>query len=215
MKPSGGEDVQRTTVGQGKVYYIPRPVELEGGSLAGTYREFLAFAGVRPISVQPNNPRLHVFTVPLEVGAATVVCNRTGARQEVRLAGAQLTVGENLTGLVVTGARGEITGIECTGGSATADGPITEGDAHVLVASLDGADLRQSRRLMVLPVTEGQLAVRTAATWRNPALDVGEFEGSAWRTLAATPLRPEAGSFRLKLDGSLLRSILVIRESDR
>jgi len=208
-------DVQRTAVGQGKVYYIPRPIELEGGPLAAAYRDFLAFAGVRRIAIEPDHPRLHVFTVPLEAGAATVVCNRTGARQEVRLANAQLSIGENLTGLVVSGARGEILGIECTGGSATADGPLTEGDAHVLVASLDGADLRQSRRLMVLPITAGQLAIRTAAAWHNPVLDVGEFAGSSWRTLVATPVPSEGGAFRLKLDDSLARSILVIREADK
>jgi hypothetical protein len=210
-----GVQVQQAAVGHGKVYYLPRPVELEGGPLAATYRDFLAFAGVRPIAIEPDHPRLHAFTVPLEAGTATVLCNRTGARQEVRLAGARLTVGENLTGIIVTGARGEVTGVECTGGSATADGPLTEGDAHVLVASLDGIDLRHSRRLMVLPITEGQLAIHSAAAWRNPVLDLCEPAGSSWRTLAATPLRPESGAFRLKLDDSLVRSVIMIREAEK
>ena len=204
-------EVQRSTVGKGKVFYVPRPLELVGGPLAETLRDFLTFAGVRRTAVEPDHPRLHVFTLPLADGAATVAVNRTGSRQDVRLRHAALAVDKDLAGIVVRRANGDIPALGCSGASA-AGAPIVTGDAHVLLASLDGRDVRHSTRLALFPITPGRLALHTAADWKSPILDIGELDGPAWRTLATRPLRPANGALPLQIDDALARSILIIRE---
>jgi hypothetical protein len=43
-------------------------------------------------------------------------------------------------------------------------------------------------------------------------LEVGEFEGQAWRTLAVQPLKGAEGSLPIPIDADLQRSILIVRE---
>jgi len=208
-------EVQKTTVGKGKVFYIASPIELLGGAAAQRYRDFLAFAGVERIAVEPDHPRLHVFTLPLAGGgSAAIVCNRTGRSQDVKLSGAKLAVGADLTALVALTDKGEVVQVECTGRSASGRKAITSGDAHVMVASLDGRNIRQSLRLAVFPITKGTVALHTAATWHSPVLEAGELDGPSWRPLATRPLRVEGGALRLEVDDALLRSLLVVRERD-
>jgi len=205
---------QTTAVGKGKVFYISSPIELLGGAAIQRYRDFLAYAGVERIAVEPDHPRLHVFTLPLTDGAVTLLCNRTGKSQDITLRGAALTVGADLTGLVATTGKGEVLQLECTGKGAAGGKPIADGDAHVMLASLDGRDLRASSRLAVFPITKGTLALHTTATWRSPVLEAGEFDGPSWRTLATAPLRVEGGALKLDVDDALLRSLLIVRERD-
>jgi hypothetical protein len=203
--------VQQATVGKGKVYYIASPIELLGGAVTQRYRDFLAFAGVERIAVQPDHPKLHVFTVPLADGTARVVCNRTGRPQAVTLPGAKLTVGADLTGLVATDKGGAISQVECTGQSSADGSPITDGDAHARLASLDGRDLRSSRRIAVFPITKGTLTLHTQGAWQRPVLEVGELRGAEWQTLATRPLEKKRGKLAVAIDEALLRSILVVR----
>jgi hypothetical protein len=157
-------------------------------------------------------PKLHVFTVPLEDGRATLLCNRTGGAQHVQLREAALTVGPDLTGMLVTRRDGSLLGIECTGRSAAKGKPVTAGDAHVMVQSLDGRACGESKRLAVFPVTGGTLKLHTSAEWTDAIMEVGEFEGPAWRTLATRPLRLAGSAFTIRLDDDVVRSILVLRE---
>ena len=203
--------VQQATLGKGKVYYITSPLELLGGAVSQRYRDFLAYAGVERIAVEPDHPRLHVFTLPLTDGSATVLCNRTGQPHAVKLAGAELTVGPDLTGLVATDGKGAVVQVECTGKSSADGKPITEGDAHAMVASLDGRALRRSRRIAVFPITKGTLALHTQGAWQRPLLEVGEFRGADWKTLATRPLALRDGKLGIQIDHALLRSVLVVR----
>ena len=206
--------IQKATVGKGKVLYVTSPIELLGGAVTARYREFLAFAGVERIAVAPDHPKLHVFTVPLIDGSARVVCNRTGTRQAVKLAAAELTVDADLTALVATTGSGAVTAIECSGRSAAGGKPITAGEAHVMVASLDGLDIRRSRRLAVLPITQGKLVVHTTAAWKSPVLEIGDGNGPTWRSLETRELRVEKGQLTLEIDDALARSILVVRDRE-
>ena len=205
---------QKATVGKGRVFYLTSPIELLGGAVTARYREFLAFAGVKPIAIEPNHAKLHAFTVPLIDGSATIVCNRTGKRQAVRLAAAGVTVGADLTALVATTGRGGVTAVECTGASSAGGSPITTGDAHVMLASLDGEDIRRSRRLAVFPITQGRLAVHTAAAWKSPVLEIGDSNGPTWRTLATWELTLRDGAFTIPIDAAASRSILILRERE-
>ena len=210
-QPAG---LQKTTVGKGKVFYIASPIELLGGAVIQRYRDFLAFAGVERIAVEPDHPRLHVFTLPLTDGAVTVLCNRTGKSQDITLRGAALTIGADLTGLVATTGKGEVLQLECTGKGAAGGKPIADGDAHAMLASLDGRDLRQSSRLAIFPITKGTLTLHTTAAWRQPVLEVGEQVGATWRTLATKPLALRDGKLTVEIDDALLRSLLIVRDRD-
>jgi len=210
--PEGrSSEIQRGNVGSGRVFYVPRPIELQRGPIVETLREFLDFAEEKRIQVEPDDPEVYVFHVPLEDGAATVLSNRADARRTIRLADAELTIDANYTGLIAVDGRGQVTSVECSGKSTFAGRPVTSGDAHVMLTSLDGLDIHHSKRLMLLPITPGTLTVHTEAEWTEPTLHVGQYAGSKWETLKTIPLEVHSGTITIKMDDDMARSILIVQ----
>ncbi len=123
-------------------------------------------------------------------------------------------MGADLTAVGAPTGRGGVTAVECTGASSAGGSPITPGDAHVMLASLDGEDIRRSRRLAVFPITQGRLAVHTAAAWKSPVLEIGDSNGPTWRTLATRELTLKDGAFTIPIDAAASRSILILRERE-
>ena len=206
--------IQRGKVGKGKVFYAAWPLELEDGPTVPTLREFLAFAGEKRIPVQPDDPGLFVFTVGLADGTVTVVSNRTGSDQLVRLAGGDLSIAKDLTGLLATNGSGEVTAVECTGQWNCGGRRMTTGGAHVMMTALDGRPLGESHRVAIFPVMAGSLTVWTDASWQQPVLEVGQFDGPTWKSLSTTPVEVVASQVKIDIDDDLVRSILVLREKD-
>ena len=204
-------EIQRAAAGSGKVFYVPRPIELESGPIVETLRAFLEFAGEKRIQVEPDDPDVYVFNVPLKDGTATVLSNRNETRRTIRLADGELTIDANYTGLIAVDGRGQVTSVQCSGKSAFAGSPITSGDAHVMLTSLDGQDIRRSTHLMLLPITPGTLTVHTQAQWKEPTLDIGQYAGSEWETLKTMPLELQSGTITIEMDDDMARSILVLR----
>jgi hypothetical protein len=206
--------IQRGKVGQGKVFYAGWPLEFGEDPVAPTLREFLAFAGEKRIEVQPDDAGLFVFTLPLAYGSVTVVSNRTGSDQVVRLAGGDLTVAQGLTGLLAANRSGQVTAVECTGEWTSGGRRMTTGDAHVMMAALDGRPLGESGRVAIYPVIAGRLTIHSDGAWRQPVLEVGEYDGRAWKTLATTALEVVGGEVKIDVDDDLARSILILGERD-
>ena len=112
-------DVQTAALAAGKVFYVPSPIELDGGPIVETLREFLDFAGEERIKVDPDDPDVYVFHVPLADGAATVLSNRAQTGKTIQLADGQLTIAAKSTGLLAVDRQGQVTSVECTGRSTS------------------------------------------------------------------------------------------------
>ena len=204
-------DVQTAALAAGKVFYLPSPIELDGGPIVETLREFLDFAGEERIQVDPDDPDVYVFRVLLADGAATVLSNRAQTGKTIQLADGQLTIAAKSTGLLAVDGRGQVTSVECTGRSASNGAPITSGNAHVMLGSLDGQDIRHSQHLILLPITPGTLEIHTEARWKDPIAQIGQYAGSKWETLKTISLEIQSGTLAIKLDDDAARSIVILR----
>lgn len=206
--------IQRGAAGKGRVFFVASPVELTDAQSVEIIRQFLDFASAPRIAVQPEDPRLHAFTLPLTDGSVTVCCNRSGTSRQVALPEAEITVADGLTGLVATDRQGRLTAVECTGRSAFGGEPVTSGTAHVMIAGLDRRHLPRSTHLALFPITQGELTLHTAAEWHDAVLDWGQPAGTSWKGQVKLPLELDSGSLTVKIDANLVRSILVIRREN-
>jgi hypothetical protein len=204
-------DVQTAALAAGKVFYMPSPIELDGGPIVETLRQFLDFAGEKRIKVDPDDPDVYVFHVPLADGAGTVLSNRAQTGKTIQLADGQLTIAAESTGLLAVDGRGQVTSVECTGRSTSNGVPITSGNAHVMLGSLDGQGIRHSQHLILLPITPGTLKIHTEAKWKDPIAQIGQYAGSKWETLKTIPLEIQSGTLTIELDDDAARSILILR----
>jgi hypothetical protein len=86
--------------------------------------------------------------------------------------------------------------------------------AHFACYALDHRDVRQSKQLCVLPLTEGRVSIDTEADWRAPVAVVGEVVGGEWTEYERIELAPGAKTLRIPIDGDRCFSILVVAEAD-
>jgi len=151
------ETPTETTVGAGKVICAPYPLELrDDASDAAVYRRVLDAAGVERIVVEPAGAPVRAFSFPTRQGGRAYMVARTAegeGRLAVTLPEAGVTV--ELTGkgcaFVIAGAQGEVVAAESQGAIRIGQELIAQADGHFGVGALDGKDLRQSERLLVVP----------------------------------------------------------------
>jgi len=202
----------RQKLGSGRVCFSTWPLELddvyaEGTAQrnAGLYSLVLQEAAALPAVVeQTAHPALPV-TVPLAAPAthAEVYMNTTDGEQAAASAGhldADIKLAPNRSGLAVWGEQGRLLALE------TAD------QAHYAVYSLDRQDIRRSKRLCVLPLTEGDARLTTTATWKEPVAVVGEVIAGRWRTYETLPLKVSKSALVLSIDGDRRLSIVLVAE---
>ena len=206
-------NIQTVEFGAGKVFYVHGPIEFDAGQIVQTLRKFLDFSGEKRIMVEPDDAEVYVFHVPLDNGAATVLSNRASTDRTIQLAEGQLTIGAKLAGLLAVDGQGKVTSVECSGQSMHDGRPITSGTAHVMLSSLDDQDIRDSRHLMLLPVTPGTFKIHTQAKWKDPTAQIGQYAGSNWQPLKTIPLEVHSGTLTLELDDDTARSILILRQA--
>jgi hypothetical protein len=146
-----------TTVGQGKVVYVPYPLEVKGQASDGdVYRRVLEVANVERIRVEPEDAPVRALSFPTQDGGRVTMVARTTDGEDrlvVRLPDAGVSVELQGKGcaFVITGAKGEVIAAESEGPIRIGEEPIGQAEGHFGVAALDGKDLRVSERLLVLP----------------------------------------------------------------
>ena len=195
--PGGMPVLTRHRVGKGVVYWCADPLELAADAESqavrrALYRAFLRSAGCQPLTVQPDAPWLHVMAQATTHGRVHVVFN---TRLE---AGAQTVVVRTAAGPVSLATRNRWPALACVtddgrvvaanayGRASAAGEPIMAGAGLHALLSLDRADLRQSRALLVGPFEPGRLVLPPRSV--ELAACVGEFRGGRWTTLERVPL---------------------------
>ncbi|HIE52429.1 MAG TPA: hypothetical protein EYP85_11775 [Armatimonadetes bacterium] len=207
--------------GAGRVFYTPEPWELylaERPEEENLYRDFLGWAGVCPIGVSPDEPWLHVFTLPTRKGETLTVlfnADERGPQQEVILTDLNppltLTVAARRPALVVVGPDGELRAGEAQGSIRRGGQVLATATAHFALFSLDGRDLSQAAALLLLPFAPGTITLLWA--WPEVEAEVGEIRAGRWETLEPLPLSRREGKMQLRLDEDQATGIVLLCRS--
>jgi hypothetical protein len=211
-------------VGEGRVLFTTDPIELHCTPAArdhdlALYRRVLATAGLHPLRIKPDDPRLHVFRVPLrDKGNVYVLFNtdESPAARTVTLAEPRtpvtLTLARHRPGLVWIDPAGAVRAVE-TQGACSIDGDplLTDGTAGA-VLTLDGQDVRRSRALLLMPLQPGQVRWPTTSDWRQPLVETGDFDDGRWRALEQDQVAPSRGLWQVEVSADQALSLLLVGE---
>jgi hypothetical protein len=156
-----GQAPVETQVGQGKVLYVPYPLELRAHDTdAGVYQRFLRMAGIGPVELVCDEAQgpFRALSIPTAGGGRLTMIARNSSKRDLAqvtlpAAGVTLELGAGGCAFILQGAQGQVIGAETDGRLVLGDqkeefafatGPFG-------VCALDGKDLRQSQQVMVLP----------------------------------------------------------------
>ncbi|HSV73073.1 MAG TPA: beta-galactosidase, partial [Chthonomonadales bacterium] len=193
-------------LGAGRVLYVTDPIEMHSSPRA-VLAAFLAEANVARHRVAPDEPALESHRLrTVDGGVAQVLWNRSSRRVRVEIADlpdrVAVTLGPGSGGAALFDGRGRLVGAE--GLRVEAGGArVIDASATAAAISLDGADLRASRGVLVAPGGPGILRLggpvgRTAS--------VGEVVDGRWREYERATM-PVAG---LRLDDAMGRSLVLV-----
>jgi len=200
----------RHSLGKGRVVYSTWPLEFDQGfdekiaeRNALVYRSVLAAAGFAADAPPEGTPGPALpITVPLAGATGKLWVNPTDQGLSAYTGGGDVSIklAPNRSGLAVWAKNGNLLALE-------------EGEsAHVVTYALDREDLRTSKQLCVLPLTEGTVRFDTRASWANPVAIVGEVVGGQWVEYERLEAPVKAGSIRLDIDQDRCFSIIVVAE---
>jgi len=193
-------------VGRGTVFFSTDPIELHSvtarreGDLA-LYRGVLGKAGVSPIDLQPNDPQVHTFRVPMQDGGQVYVLfniRETQPAIKVTVGTCQppctLSLASNRPGLLWFDGRGALRAVEAQGGCKLGEKTVLEDETGGMVLSLDRQDIRHSSALLLMPLRPGAIRISTDRQWHKATLLTGDLHDGKWRTCETAPAgRSEAG----------------------
>jgi len=187
---------------------------------ARLYREVLGLAGVKPVEVEPYNPLVNIYRMPLaDGGKAYVFLTRDDERplqtltvNEVKPA-IRLSVRRGYPAVLRFDPEGRLVAAECDGELFAGEDLLVDNAAGAMILTLDGRDIGRSRNIAILPVLRaGRISVPNAARWRTPSVSVGEFINAEWKTYEVlTPTSPE-GEIVIPVDEVRGTTVMVLSE---
>jgi hypothetical protein len=208
VEPAGAEVLARTTdgaplllehrLGHGRVFFTTDPLELHSipqrrARDLELYRRVLRAGRLQPLGLQPDDPLIHLFRVPLEDGGKVYVLFNTDPSQPDRTVTVsdcrpplRLTVARNRPALAWFDGRGALRAVEALQASI-ADAVIFKDGTRGMACALDGKDLRQSQALLLMPLQPGEILLAFTKEPRTAVLEIGDMIDGSWRTFAQTP----------------------------
>lgn len=205
--PNGAPLTTTNRVGQGQVIFCTAPWEMGGEAppwQRALYLRVLELAGVRRNPVTPDVPSLECFRVALEQGGEAYVLFNNDTRPvaaELSLTTGKIgvRVAPGAPGLVVVDKQGRLLAVEGQGAVTRGGKQLAVLEGQAIIESLDGADLAQSRSLLVLPMPlyGTRQASVTLPALAKLKLELGDLHQTKWRTLE--PLRADREG-RLRYD---------------
>lgn len=211
--------IMTNSFGQGKVFYCADPIEFHANS-PDVYREFLDFAGVKRISLKPDDSTVRVFRLPTERDETVyVLFNESERKKKITLnieaASITLHLGAGKPGLVKVLSSGEITALEAQGKVSVGSEVLMDTDTHVMINTLDGESVDSSKSLMLLPIEAGYVKITTRMDWKSPVVAVGEIRSGEWHCLDKIEPEFSDGFLSFHINQLQALNILLITESDR
>jgi hypothetical protein len=214
--------IMTNSLGKGRVFYCADPIEFHASS-PDIYRDFLDFAGVKRIPLEPDDPSIRVFRLPTAMDETVyVLFNESEEGKQVTLKiGTEpitLSIGAGKPGLIkVTasvGTRHAVSLLESQGETTIGSEVLMDTNCHVMIASLDDQSIDRSKSLMVLPIEPGHLRIATQMDWKNPIVGVGETRSGKWRCLGKIEPEFSDGYLSFCIDELQSLNILLIAEAD-
>ncbi|MGC8668890.1 MAG: hypothetical protein ACP5VE_12325 [Chthonomonadales bacterium] len=144
-------------VGTGGVFFVPYPLELRrqpaGESI---YTQFVAHAGLLPIRISPEHAPVRVFVQHLKgAGSLYTLMRKDEGSNVLRIAlpeaHAAVDVAPGGCVSIAVSSTGKVIAAESDGSIEIAGKMLAHSGGLFGIVSLDGQDLTQSRRLLVLP----------------------------------------------------------------
>jgi len=212
-------------LGRGTVMFSTDPIELHSmparreGDLT-LYRSVLAKAGVRPIAIQPDDPLVHAFRVPMQDGGQVYVLFNTDDSQPAKTVTLTdcrppitLSVASKRPGLVWFDGRGALRAVETQGGCSLGDRTVLQDETGGMVLSLDQQDLRRSRAVLLMPLRPGSIRLSTDREWHKATVVTGDIHEGKWRSCETAPaVKTEAGLV-VNVSPDQALSLLLVTES--
>ena len=208
---NGAPVVTRFRLGRGQTWFSADPIELAAEMSAGhlaLYQAVLAAAGVQHFEVTPDLPDLRAFRLVGEQSEAWVFYN-TGAAVEAQAGDWTIGLANGGSGFLLFGADGSLRAAECQGLLRRGATEVLRVSGHAFVLAEDDRDLAQSSRLLVLPLSAGQVDIRTTQT-AAPRAELGETRDGQWRTLAPAPTTLAGGRVSITIDPQTSRELIRV-----
>lgn len=208
------------SVGRGRVVCCTDPLELGTDIVAirQLYRWFLADAGIQPLVVSPDDPEVHAFRAPTRTGATWVLfCQRQAGRDldaTVLTPAGPVTLGlrPHDPAIASVGSDGRVTALGGAGGCRVGADPVLESPGLAAAVSVDGADLRRSRAVLVLPFSSDPVTLTAALAWRKPAVLLGDLYEGRFRVLESLPM-PAGRGLQVPFDADRATLVALVCES--
>jgi hypothetical protein len=209
-KASDGEPVLvRHGLGSGAVYFLADPIEMadEEPTVAARRQLYSAVlraaagsqpAKLKPLSVAPDEPWLHVMNQPTARGTVHVIYNKrpgpgTAAARIATAAGpVTLTTRNRWPALAAVTNKGAVVAVNAYGKVAVGGEPLVDGVGLKALLSLDGSDLRTARAILLAPFEPGRVELPRQTGPERLAV-IGEFREGRWGTfehIALNSARP-------------------------
>jgi hypothetical protein len=236
--PDGWPLVLQHQVGLGQVVFSTDPLELHGTAArrdrdARLYQSVLDLANVKPLPIEPHDPRLRVFRVPLAEGGQVLVAVNTDTNQPARdltyslpplrrkpsdsevdrgAMRLRFTLASARPGLVWLDGRGALRAIEAQGECRLGQELVCADQTQGIVLTLDRQDMRRSRALLLMPLRAGRVELATRVRWGQSVVQTGEIQNGRWRTFEQQALRPQAGRITVEVAERQAFSLLLVSE---
>jgi len=190
-----GVGVYRNKVGAGEVTYCADPLELDATSegkttLAALYASVLPAPNTSPGELLPAQCECHTLSQPLQGGGTFTLKYPL-----------QPLPGDTIRypAFRATDAAGQAVAVSMPS--------VQSSDAHVMVLSLDRRPIRQSRALLLAPLSAGKLPRLADEALKEPVLVLGDLGNGKWRTLETRP-----GAQAVSLDEDTMTCLVLICE---
>ena len=181
-------------IGKGLVIFTTDPIELhsvparQSGDI-DLYRSILQRAGVQPSGLEPNNPLIHVFRLPLQDGGLVYVLFNTDESapiQRVTLKDCQppvtLDIARKRPALLWFDGKRVLRAVESQGQCTVGGNQILTDNTGGIVLALDDERLDSSKELLLMPLQPGSITLHLSNAWKTPTLTTGEIRNGKWKT---------------------------------
>jgi hypothetical protein len=224
-RAAGGSPlVVENRVGRGAVLFSADPIELHSvtarrESDLALYRCVLAKAGIRPIGLQPDDPLVHTFRVPMQDGGEVYVLFNTDDTQPARRVALDdcqppvtLSIASKRPGLLWFDGRGGLRAVEAQGACNLGNKTVLDDETGGIVLSIDRQDIRRSRALLLMPLRPGSIRISTDREWRKATVLTGDLHDGKWRTCETAPAEKSEAGLEVNVSTDQVFSLLLVTE---
>jgi hypothetical protein len=210
-------------LGQGRVIFSTDPIELHDlparhpADLA-LYRSVLQAADVKPIGLEPDDPIIHVFRVPLQDGGRVYVLFNTDSNlppRQVTLTDCQppvsLQIDPQRPALLWFDGQNDLRAVEALHTRIGTE-PVVVDETGGMLLSLDGQDIQRSGSFLLMPLQPGQIRWRHPGPAPNLTVQTGDFQGGTWRVFEETAARQDEVHWIIDVSVDQVDSLLLVCE---